>query len=342
MLNEFRQDLVSGHWVLFSTDRMKRPHAPETKPKEKFYQPKDKCPFENPQASSNGQPILVYNKGQKVDWEGEFNGDWTTQVIKNKYPALKDGLCGPAIEYGPFRIAEGNGFHEIVITRDHDKNFIHFNDEETSEVIKVYRDRYNAISQNECGDYIQIIHNHGPSAGASLYHNHSQIISTPILPPDVMGSIRGSMEYFRKHNQKVHDVLIAWEIQKEKRIVFQNEYFVVLCPFVSRTPYEMRIYPKTSNPCFQNIEDGQVLYFSQALNVALKKLAVVLDDPDYNFFIHTSPVSSDVFVEYDFYNWHLEIVPHVSQIGGFELGTHIYINSVDPDDAAEKLRNAEV
>jgi galactose-1-phosphate uridylyltransferase len=113
MLNEFRQDLVSGHWVLFSTERAKRPEGGQARPKDKFYQPKETCPFENPQASTNGPPLLVFYKGQKVGWEGEFKGDWTTQVIKNKYPALKDGLCGPVREYGPIRIADANG---LIVT----------------------------------------------------------------------------------------------------------------------------------------------------------------------------------------------------------------------------------
>jgi UDPglucose--hexose-1-phosphate uridylyltransferase len=336
-LNEFRQDLVSGHWTLFSTERSKRPNSSEGT-KEKFYQPKEGCPFEDPIASGN-QPIVVYNQGQKVE---SPNNGWTAMVIKNKYPALRDGLCGPIREYGPFKIADGNGFHELVITHDHDRSFAHFTVSETAEVIKIYKERYLAISQNECGDYIQIIHNHGKSAGASVFHNHSQILSTPILPPHVMGSIRGSMEYYKKHQQKVHDVLISWETQKGTRIVHENDKFVSFCPFSSRTPYEVRIYPKKSNPGFHHIEDEDMPALAEIMNVVLKKINVALGDPDYNFFIHTAPISSDVLVEYDFYHWHVEILPRISKIAGFELGTNIFINGVDPDEAARLLRETKI
>ena len=135
--------------------------------------------------------------------------------------------------------------------------------------------------------------------------------------------------------------MIAWEVQKGKRIVYENEKFIAFCPFVSRTPYEVRIFPKKSNPGFHHVEDADMPLLADVLNTVLKKIRVLLDDPDYNFFIHTAPVSGDVFVEYDFYHWHLEILPRLSKIAGFELGTHIYINTVDPDEAAEKLRNAK-
>jgi UDPglucose--hexose-1-phosphate uridylyltransferase len=157
-----------------------------------------------------------------------------------------------------------------------------------------------------------------------------------------MGSIRGSMEYFRKHQQKVHDVLIEWEMQKETRIVYQNEKFVAFCPYTSRSPYEVRIYPKKSDPGFHHIDDADIPALAEAMNLVLKKINVALDDPDYNFFIHTAPISSNVLVEYDFYHWHVEIVPRLSKIAGFELGTNIFINGVDPDEGAALLRDTKV
>jgi UDPglucose--hexose-1-phosphate uridylyltransferase len=340
MLNEFRQDLVSGHWVLFSTDRGNRPGGEKDHKKEKFYQPKETCPFENPLAGGN-DPILIYHKGQKISKE-EFKGEWTTMVIKNKFPALKPGVCGPIMKSGPFSVASGNGFHEVVITHDHDRNFAHFTKEETAEIFRIYKERFEQIATDSCGDYIQIIHNHGPSAGASIFHNHSQILSTPILPPDIMGSIRGSMNYFNRYSKKVHSVLIDWEVQEAKRIVYENEMFICFCPYVSKTPYEMRIFPKESSPRFDKISPDGMLFLADAMNNVMKRLYVALDDPDYNFYIHTSPISGDVIVNYDFYHWHIEILPRISKIGGFELGTNIYINTVDPDKAAEVLRAAAI
>ncbi len=336
MLNEFRQDLVSGDWVLFSTERTKKPvdHAK----KKKFYQPKNGCVFEDPQASGQGEPLLVYLKGQKVSWSGSFNGKWSTQVVQNKYPAVRHGnICGSARSYGPVRIIDASGFHEVVITKDHNRSFAQFDNSETEEVIRVYLDRFREISKDSCNKYILIFHNHGSLAGASIYHNHSQILSMPILPPEVLRSVRGAEEYYLKNKQKVHDMMIELTLEDKKRVVFENDKFIAFCPYVSKTPYEVRIFPKQSSPKFENISDEDIPYLADSLNVMVKKLYKALDDPDYNFYIHTAPTDKDG--NYDYYHWHIEIVPKISTFGGFELGTDMYINAIDPDAAAEALRN---
>ena len=345
MLNEFRQDLVSWDWVLISTERAKKPALPisqETIKNSQLYQDKETCLFEDPQKSDHRDPILIYNKGQKVIWEKGATGEWTTQVVKNKYPALVDGFCVPPRNIGPFLVTDGFGFHELVITRDHDKSFAQFTDEETSEVLMVYKDRYNSISQDECGDYVLIFHNHGSLAGASVYHNHSQILSMPIIPPGILKNIKGAREFFERTGEKVHEMLIEWETEQNKRIICENEKFIALCPFVSRTPYEMRIFPKKKSSNFGDMPNEDVIYLAEILNKVLRKLHLALNNPDYTLFIHTSPVKKDNSDLYDFYHWHIEIMPRFSIAAGLELGTNVFVNTVDPDEAAEKLRNAEV
>ena len=342
MLNEFRQDLVSGDWVLISTERAKKPAPQETAKNAQLYQDKTTCPFEDPQRSDHRDPILVYDKGQKVVWEKGSTGEWTTQVVKNKYPALADGFCVPPRNTGPFLVADGFGFHELVITRDHDKSFAQFTNEETAEVLKVYKDRYNSISQDECGDYVLIFHNHGRLAGASVYHNHSQILSMPIIPPGILKNIKGAKEFFERTGEKVHEMLIEWEMEQNKRIICENEKFIALCPFVSRTPYEMRIFPKKKSSNFGDTKDEDIMLLADTLNKVLKKLYVALGNPDYTFFVHTSPIKKDNSDLYDFYHWHIEIMPRFSIAAGMELGTNVFVNTVDPDEAAELLRRTDV
>src|SRR3990167_11556741 len=241
MINEFRQDLISGDWVLISTERAKKPSPKEIN---KFYQEKDTCPFEDLQKSDHKDPILVYNKGKKITWHGKFKEEWTTQVVKNKFPALRDGKCTSVRNVGPFLVTDGLGFHELVITRDHEKSFAQFTNEETREVLHAYKERYNAISKDECGDYILIFHNRGRLAGGSIYHNHSQILSMPVVPPGILKNMVGAKDFFERTGEKIHEMLIKWETKQNKRIIYENEKFIALCPFVSRTPYETRIFPK--------------------------------------------------------------------------------------------------
>lgn len=342
MVNEFRQDIVSGDWVLISTERAKKPSPQETNKNTQLYQDKSTCPFEDPQRSDHRDPILVYNKGLKVVWNKGTTGEWTTQVVKNKYPALVDGFCVPPRNIGPFMVADGFGFHELVVTRDHDKSFAQFTDDETSEVLRVYKERHNSISQDECGDYVLIFHNHGRLAGASVYHNHSQILSMPIIPPGILKNIKGAKEFFERTGEKVHEMLIEWELEQNKRIIFENEKFIALCPFVSRTPYEMRIFPKNKSSNFGDIKDEDIIFLAEALNKVLRKLYSALNNPDYTFFIHTSPVKKDNSDLYNFYHWHIEIMPRFSIAAGMELGTNVFVNTVDPDEAAKLLRETNV
>ncbi len=334
MLNEFRQDPVSGEWVLFSTARAKRPHP---QGEAVFYQSKEECFFEPDKISAQETPVAIYSHGKVVN---DLSGDWTTVVIPNKFPALSKGICSIPHNAGPFTVADGNGFHELVITRDHEKSFAQFTDEETSEVIRAYLDRYRVISEDSCGEYVSIFHNHGHLGGASIFHNHSQIISIPMIPTSVARRMDVAKEYFKKTSQKIHQMLVDWEMAQGERIVYQNEYFVALCPYVSIAPYEIKIFPKQQNSNFGDMSDAEIPSLANIMNVVLKKIHKALDNADYTFFIHTAPFKKEDSEDHDYYLWHLEIVPRLSIDAGLELGTNVLINSVDPDEAAALLRNA--
>lgn len=285
--------------------------------------------------SSQETPVLVYHRGQIVP---DLSGEWTTVVVPNKYPALQKGVCSPVVQSGLFAVAEGAGFHELVITRDHEKSFAQFTKEETSEIIHAYRDRYQAIAADGCGAYVSIFHNHGHLAGASVFHNHSQIISVPMIPSVIARHLDNTREYFEKNGVRLHDALLQWERTEAKRIVYENEHFVVLCPYVSRTAYEMKIVPKTSRASFGEISDGEIVFLADALNTALAKLSKALQNPDYAFLIHTAPAAQGGEAYDPFYVWNIEIMPRFTIDAGLELETNVQVNSVDPDDAAKLLR----
>jgi len=332
-LSEFRQDLVSGEWVLFSTGRAKG-HI--LKKKEILKQPEENCPFENPAAS-----------GQKIIWSYPDDQNWREMVIKNKYPAVitnyeKEKEETSADKKDLFNVHEAVGNHEIVVFREHDRTPYDFSREQFAETIKVYKKRYAEISVLDgCAEYILIFHNHGPTAGATIAHPHSQIISFPILPPDVYRSIYGSFNYYKKHGKKIYDIILGWEIEKAKRIVYENEYFIVFCPFVSKYPYEVRIFPKQSQAHFEVMPEEQEIFLGEAIQDVIGKIGRILDKPFFNFFIHTAPLKDDLGEHFhDFYCWHMEIIPRLSIEGGIELGTDVSVNVVDPDEAAEELRGA--
>lgn len=343
MLNEFRQDFISGEWVLFATGRAKG----HLKPPEKEYQSKEQCPFENPVRSNGEMPHVVYSHGKKVGWQSVDPGNsdgtgWTALALNNKYPALQPGVCGDVRQFGPAAAADAFGFHELVITRDHDKSFAQFIPEETIEVLNIFQERYNVMSKDSCGKYVLIFHNHGVTAGATVYHNHSQIISLPFIPPGIAASLHNSESYYQRNGVSPFEVMIDWEVKEKKRIIFENNDFLVFCPYASRTPYEMRIYPKSHASAFGKLNNSQIAFLADALNTSLSKLYYAHQNPDYNFYIHTGPVDHNSSIASDAYRWHIEIVPRLSIIASVELSTNVYVNVVDPDDAAEMLRSTKI
>jgi len=338
-VSELRQDLVSGDWMVVASGRAKRPHMFANCGRQKFNQSIKDCPFEDPQATGHGEPVLIYYKeGKKVRNGKKLVKDWTVQVIKNKFPALGPGNCSQKYKEGPYTVMDGAGFHEIIISRDHKKHLALMDINAIAEVIRAYQDRYLSLKEHSFINYVFIFHNHGIEAGATIFHPHSQLLALPILPADIKRSLSGAKEYYDKHHKCVHCQMIKWE-KEEKRCIFQNEHFIVFSPFVPRVNFEIRIYPRKHQAYFEKMTDTERKYFAEALHQALARLYKGLKDPAYNFFIHTAPCDGK---NYDYYHWHLEILPKTNTWAGIELGTGVEVINVKPEEVAKFLRSQKV
>ncbi|MBI5079330.1 HIT domain-containing protein [Candidatus Wolfebacteria bacterium] len=324
--SELRKDIVSGDWIVVSPKRLKKP-GQFVKNEKRFKAPLKDCPFENPQKTGHEKPKLIYEK----------NGDWLLQIIENKYPAFIHGAVCPKIEKsGPYSIIEAIGHHDLLITRNHYKNFSKLNPKDAYLVFKAFQEYYQKLADDKCVAYVAIFHNWGPKAGASVFHPHYQIISIPVVPTDISHSLAGSERYFKNNKKCVHCAMIDWEKKNKNRIVYENKGAVVFTPFASKEPFEIRIFPKKHLSYFEDAPEKDLKQVVEALQKALLKMEINLKDPDYNFFIHTSPILDKK--KHDHYHWHIEIQPKISISAGFELGTGIEITVVDPDEAAKILK----
>jgi UDPglucose--hexose-1-phosphate uridylyltransferase len=336
-VSELRQDLISGDWMVVATGRGKRPNAFKDMGRQKFEQKISECPFEDPQVFGHGEPLLIYyedDKKRRLKGVKKLVKEWSLQVIKNRYPALGPGDCSDTYREGPYTLMDGAGFHEIIITRDHDKHLALMSPERVEEVLKAYQERYLALMEHKCVNYIFVFHNHGREAGATIPHPHSQLIAMPILPADVRRSIRGAKEYHDEHKKCVHCLTLNWE-REERRCIFQNEHFIVFSPFVPRVNFEVRVYPRKHQPNFEKITDIERKYLAEALQQALYRLYKGLSDPAYNFFIHTAPCDGK---DYAYYHWHIEILPKTNTWAGIELGTGVEVITIKPEEVAGFLR----
>ncbi len=325
-LSQLRQDPVSGDWIVIAPTRSSRPHSFAVKGK-RARAPKKGCPFENPRTIDHSKPILeVKNKK-----------GWSVIIIENKFPAfVHRNTCPVIARRGPYAVTDGIGYHDVVITRGHDADFPELLRAEACDVFHAFQDRYLMLLNDPCIDYVSIFHNWGQKAGASLYHPHYQIIAIPVVPPDFEHSVSGAMRYHKQHKECVHCAMIAWERKEKRRIIFENRGAIAFAPFVSRTAFEVRVFPKRHLPYFENTVEADITDVVEALQEALKIMRRRLGDPDYNFFIHTAPIKDKK--KYQEYHWHIEVLPKLNIRAGFELGTGIEINPVDPDHAARVLK----
>lgn len=327
MNSELRQDLVSGDWVAIAPGRAKKPRQLIKKEK-KIKKSKRDCPFEDFSGPENRESVLEFKN----------KGEWFIKIIPNKYPAFVPGADKVKIfKKGPYSVMKGTGYHDLVITRDHDKNFPALNSKEANLVFRAFMERYKMIAKDPRSAYVSIFHNWGAKAGASVYHPHYQIIGIPVIPPDVSHSLNGSLNYFKKNKKCVHCVMIEHEKEIKKRIIYENKEAMVFTPFVSREPFELRVFPKKHFSYFEDTPESTMKLIVGALQGALKVIDKKLHNPDYNFFIHTAPILNKD--KHSHYHWHIEVQPKISISAGFELGTGIEITVVDPDEAAKILKS---
>ena len=336
-ISELRFDLVSKDWVVIAAGRGRRPDTFARKEIPVVESIAVDCPF--CQIQTQETAVLVKTKQghiTKIKNNQEITKlDWSFVVIPNKYPAFGQAQDLNERAIGPYQIMDGVGFHEVVVYRDHQRQLADFSIEEVAGFIDVLQQRYLALMDKEFINYISIFHNQGKESGASVSHPHSQIIAIPVIDPDLRRSLEGSQRYFNLNHQCVHCTMMKWDLENGERIIFENDQFVVLVPFASRVSFEMRIYPKEHKSYFERITDQEIRSLAEVLKQALSRLAKKLNNPAYNFFIHTAPCDSK---DYDHYHWHIEILPKTSTWAGFELGTGIEILTIAPEQSAGFLR----
>lgn len=329
---ELRKDYVTDTWVVFSTYRGHRPIETKAAPA-----PEDSsatCPFCPGHEHMTPPEILAYRDGGKPDTPG-----WWIRCIPNKFPALTvEGEVERRVNQ-VFHSVAGVGAHEVIVeTPDHQATFATMEEEQLHEVVSAYRDRYVDLTGDRRFKYILIFKNHGVEAGASLYHPHSQLIATPIIPRRIMDELRAAQAFYEETGGScLYDEILVEERKAGVRVVREADGFVALSPYAARYPFETWILPVDHEAHFEEMEDAQRRALARFLRGTFHELDGLLENPPFNYYIHTAPCDGK---DYRYYHWHIEITPRLSKTAGFERGTGFYINPVPPEDAARLLREA--
>jgi len=318
--------------VIISTERGRRPSdfaTEERRPVGGF------CPLCEGNENKTPPEIIAFrNNGTSPNTPG-----WTLRVVPNKFPALRiEGELGREGD-GIYDKMNGIGAHEVVIeTPSHHETISTLPQEAVKNILWAYRERMIDLRGDQRLRYVLVFKNHGVAAGASLEHSHSQIIALPIVPRRVSEEIEGAKNYFGYKDRCVFCDIIRQELQQRNRLIMENQSFISIAPFASRFPFETWILPKAHNPSFEHTAPSLYEQAAQILSETLHRLSQVLSDPPYNYVIHTSSFSE---TDNDHYHWHLEIMPKLTKVAGFEWGTGFYINPTPPEEAAHYLREAK-
>ena len=259
-------------------------------------------------------------------------------MVPNRYPALTpDGETHRRGE--PLaREMDGVGYHEVVIeSPQHDERLDEMPLERLEGVVATWRDRYRTLAADPHVKAVIVFKNFGERAGTSLVHTHSQILATPVIPPDALRRYAVATRYFDDTGRCVYLDLLDRELETTERVVAQRPGLVAVAPFASRVPYETWVAPRTPRPSFASLQDGEIRELADLLRDLVAALRHGAGDPDYNLVIHSAPAGEE---SKPFFLWHLRVLPRIVTPAGFELGSGMSINCVAPEDAARRLREA--
>jgi len=321
-LSELRLDPVSGDWVVVASGRAQRPGIHKVGANKKAgAKAGASCPF------------CVFFKKSLSQSGGIV-------VIPNKFPAFTPTRNqAKQNEGGFFYKMPANGFHEVVITKSHTRSIADFSLDETIELLNVYQSRYSALAQEKSINYIFIFHNHGPSAGASIAHPHSQIVATSLVDCGFLQPLAAAEKFFKQNKKCLYCSINQVELKSRKRLVAENASFAALCPFASKMAFEIMIAPKKHSPRFEEISEAEKRDLADILRLTLAKIKKGLNNPDYNFYIRTSPCDNQ---KHSSFHWHLTILPKTQTWAGFELGAGMEIITTAPEQAATYLKKIKV
>jgi UDPglucose--hexose-1-phosphate uridylyltransferase len=330
-MSEIRLNLITGDWVIIATDRAARPHD-FVHSRERIEAPthSDSCPF------CPGNEEKTPGETHRISAPDH---SWIVRSVPNKFSVLSADLPITRQNTGFKNQISGVGLHEVIIeTPRHNLTTAFYSKTHVRWILETYLHRFSAFFEDPRIKHIVLYKNHGPAAGTSLIHPHSQIVGTPVIP----GQIRYRLENARRFCEEFGECLYCWtlnqELEEGTRIIAENPSFVAFVPYAALSPYHTWIFPRRHAASFGTITSEELDHLADLLRLVTGKLYTVLEDPDFNYVIRSLSPREGLT---DHFHWYLAMVPRLSKAAGFELGTGMFINSSFPDDSAARLRDAE-
>jgi len=329
---ELRQNFFTKEWVIIATERAKRPEELAThRPPRKLARKVESCPFCPGNEDRTPPEVMRVPAGA---------GDWQVRIVPNKFSALSREAQPVRSIHRSRRSMEGFGVHDVIVeTPDHSQTTALMTDEHVANVLRTYKLRYDALSLDARIAQVTIFKNHGTDAGTSLEHPHSQLIASPVISHQVRERLEQALRHYDEYGECIFCQTLEEELEEQKRIVLASEHFVALEPFASPTPFCTHIFPRRHMASFGDISADELKDLARTLRAILAKIYHGLQDPDFNYTVRNAPVEAE---SVKYFHWYVSVIPRLTRVAGFELGSGMFINTVLPEAAAEYLRRIPV
>jgi UDPglucose--hexose-1-phosphate uridylyltransferase len=352
---EVRIEQLTGLRAILAPGRAERPDAFAASPGLAKPDAADTCPF--CEGREDRTPPEVWAR-RPAGGEPDSPG-WTARAVPNLYPVLAspdqrggddsapnpgapaetglassvDPLGGStrAGDPGLFASQPAEGAHEVIVhAPQHATSLLALDDESFAGAVAAWRERISVRAED--ASFVHLIVNEGPDAGASLEHSHAQLYAMRFVPAEVARERERAAAYnLRTMGGHLLADVATEEVRRSERLVAIDDEALLVCPWASRSPFELRVIPRLPEPNFQ--EDGEI--GTAMIQTALRALAAVFgSSPQLNLWVRTAPRGADEFC------WHVDVLPRLTVRAGFELGTGVEVNVYPPERAAADLREA--
>ena len=263
---------------------------------------------------------------------------WDLRVVPNQFPVLRvEGTLDRQGE-GLFDKMNGIGAHEVVIESPrHEDTLATMGEGAVEQVLWAFRERMRDLKQDRRFRYIIVFKNHGTAAGSSVEHSHSQLIALPIVPREVRDEVDGAKAHFQVKERCVFCDVLRQEIADSRRLIAETSDMIAIAPYAPRFPFETWILPRRHEAHFEETSRQEMASLARLLGDMLRRMNRVLRNPPYNLLIHSAPLAESAA---EYFHWHVEVIPKLTKVAGFEWATGFYVNPTSPEEASQVLRDA--
>ncbi|GAA4811098.1 UDP-glucose--hexose-1-phosphate uridylyltransferase [Litoribaculum gwangyangense] len=326
-----RFNILTGEWVLVSPHRAKRPWQGQNET------------VNNEKRPTYDETCYLCAGNKRIN--GELNPNYKDVfVFTNDFAALQSDSPTFSLEEGLFVAKSEKGICKVIcFSPDHSKSLADMSPGEIQKVVFEWQKQYQELGSNPMINYVQIFENKGAVMGCSNPHPHGQIWSQSTLPNEVDKKNTQQLNYFIKNNSSLLGDYLKQEQEKQERIIYENDSFVVLIPFWAVWPFETMIVPKKHQPHILSMDEDEAFLYAEAISVITKAYDKLFNTSfPYSSGIHQAPTNADINKHW---HWHMSFYPPLlrsATVKKFMVGYEMFGSpqrDITAESAVKMLKN---